>query len=134
MFFDTDCGGVAHNLAYLRFIEVARVGLAESMGMSLKEMGETRHYPAVIRTEIDYKHPAFLGDSLLVRGWLESLERARFWYAFEIVRPVDGQCLANSRQMLALVQMPEAKPLRLPGSWREHFAGKKETDYWQNGE
>ena len=23
MFFDTDCGGVVHNIAYLRFIEIA---------------------------------------------------------------------------------------------------------------
>jgi acyl-CoA thioesterase FadM len=29
MFFDTDCGGVVHNIAYLRFIEIARTLLAE---------------------------------------------------------------------------------------------------------
>ncbi|MEO6786418.1 MAG: hypothetical protein ABI318_09830 [Chthoniobacteraceae bacterium] len=29
MFFDTDCAGVVHNLAYLRMIETARTLLAE---------------------------------------------------------------------------------------------------------
>ena len=29
MFFDTDCGGVVHNIAYLRFIGTARTLLAE---------------------------------------------------------------------------------------------------------
>ena len=29
MFFDTDCGGVVHNIAYLRFVEIARTLLAE---------------------------------------------------------------------------------------------------------
>jgi len=29
MFFDTDCGGVVSNIAYLRFIEIARTRLAE---------------------------------------------------------------------------------------------------------
>ena len=33
MFFDTDCGGVVHNIAYLRFIEVARTLLAEKLGL-----------------------------------------------------------------------------------------------------
>ena len=38
MFFDTDLGGVVHNIAYLRFIETARTRLAAQLGMELKEM------------------------------------------------------------------------------------------------
>ena len=33
MFFDTDCGGVVSNIAYLRFIEIARTLLAEELGL-----------------------------------------------------------------------------------------------------
>ena len=46
MFFDTDCGGVVHNIAYLRFIEIARTLLAEQLGLRLKEMGATQKYPS----------------------------------------------------------------------------------------
>ena len=38
MFFDTDCGGVVHNLAYLRMIETCRTRLAALMGMDLRTM------------------------------------------------------------------------------------------------
>jgi acyl-CoA thioesterase FadM len=31
MFFDTDCGGVVHNIAYLRMIETARTRLATKL-------------------------------------------------------------------------------------------------------
>jgi YbgC/YbaW family acyl-CoA thioester hydrolase len=62
MFFDTDCGGVVHNLAYLRMIETARTRLAALLGMKLREMAQTHLYPVVVRTEIDYKKPAKLGD------------------------------------------------------------------------
>src|SRR5688500_3645362 len=86
MFFDTDCAAVVHNLAYLRFIETARTLLAEQLGMSLTEMARTSSYPVVVRTEIDYKRTAVLGDKLIVHGWLESLERMRFWCAFEVRR------------------------------------------------
>ena len=34
MFFDTDCGGVVHNIAYLRFVEIARTLLAEELGLA----------------------------------------------------------------------------------------------------
>ena len=58
MFFDTDCGGVVSNIAYLRFIEIARTLLAEELGLALTEMAENQRYPVVVRTEIDYRRPA----------------------------------------------------------------------------
>lgn len=117
MFFDTDCAAVVHNIAYLRFIEVARTLLAEELGLGLAQMAETQKYPVVVRTEIDYRRAAKLGDKLAVEGWLDRLERVRFWCAFKIVRPADDTLIAECRQMLAIIQMPEAKLLRVPDDW-----------------
>ena len=122
MFFDTDCAGVIHNLAYLRFIETARTQLGEQLGLGLSEMTRTQLFPVVVRIEIDYKRPGGLGDRLLVRGRLDKVERSRFWCAFEIARPADGALLVRSRQMLALVQLPSGRPQRLPKEWAERFA------------
>jgi len=117
MFFDTDCAAVVHNIAYLRFIEVARTLLAEELGLGLAQMADTQKYPVVVRTEIDYRRAAKLGDKLTVEGWLDRLERVRFWCGFKIVRPVDDTLIAECRQMLAIIQMPEAKLLRVPDDW-----------------
>ena len=105
MFFDTDCAAVVHNIAYLRFIEVARTHLAEKLGMGLREMAESKQYPVVVRTEIDYRKPAMLGDVLAVHGRLETVERTRFWCAFEIKRREDDAVIVTARQMLALIHM-----------------------------
>ncbi len=67
------------NIAYLRFIEIARTHLAEELGLRLAEMAEKQTYPVVVRTEIDYRHAAKLGDRLMIEGWLDQVERARFW-------------------------------------------------------
>lgn len=120
MFFDTDCGGVVSNIAYLRFIEVARTLLAEELGLSLAEMTQTQKYPVVVRTEIDYRRGAKLGDRLVVEGWLDQLERARFWCAFRITRPKDETVIAECRQLLALIELPAAKLLRLPEEWKKY--------------
>ena len=117
MFFDTDCAAVVHNIAYLRFIEVARTLLAEELGLGLAQMAETQKYPVVVRTEIDYRRAAKLGDRLVVEGRLDRLERVRFWCAFRIVRPADATLIAECRQMLAIIQMPEGKLLRVPDEW-----------------
>lgn len=120
MFFDTDCGGVVHNIAYLRFIEIARTLLAEQLGLALAEMARTQRYPVVVRTEIDYRKPAALADQLVIEGWLDRVERVRFWCGFQIVRPRDQVTIATCRQMLALIEMPEGKLLRLPDSWEKY--------------
>src|SRR4030081_3839159 len=95
MFFDTDCGGVVHNIAYLRFIEIARTLLAEKLGLALADMAKTQKYPVVVRTEIDYRRAAKLGDRLMIEGWLERLERVRFWCGFYISRPQDQLRIAE---------------------------------------
>ncbi len=122
MFFDTDCAAVVHNIAYLRFIEIARTLLADQLGMGLTGMAESGLYPVVVRTEIDYRKPARLGDKLVVHGRLEVVERMRFWVAFKVMRPADSALIAESRQMLAVIQMPAGKPARLPADWPARFA------------
>lgn len=117
MFYDTDCAGVVHNIAYLRFIEEARTIMAAEMGMPLRQMVETGLYPVVLRTEIDYRSPGRVGDRLLVRGGVCELGRVRFWVRFEVVRPEDNAVLVTCRQSLALIRMPGAKAERLPEAW-----------------
>jgi YbgC/YbaW family acyl-CoA thioester hydrolase len=120
MFFDTDCGGVVSNISYLRFIEVARTLLAEELGLALTQMAARQRYPVVVRTEIDYRRAAKLGDQLVIEAWLQRVERVRFWCGFQITRPADNVLIAQCRQMLALIEMPDGKLLRLPERWQEY--------------
>jgi len=119
MFFDTDCGGVVHNIAYLRMIETCRTRLAAKMGMNLLRMAERKVFPVVTRTEIDYRRPAKLGDWLLLEGRLGEVGKARFWCEFEMRREADGLLLVEARQALALVNVEDGRPLRLPSDWKD---------------
>ena len=113
MYFDTDAGGVVHNIAYLRFIETARTLLAIKMGMSFEEIERTSIHPVVVRTEIDYRKPARLGEHLSVDGHIAEVARVRFWVEFTVSRSSDGVVLVGCRQSLALVKMPEGRAVRV---------------------
>jgi len=113
MFFDTDCGGVVHNLAYLRMIETCRTRLAATLGMDLVGMTQSMLFPVLTRTEVDYRRPAKLGDWLEIRGWLGEVGSVRFWCEFEIRRESDWELMVTAKQALAVVKMPEGKPQRL---------------------
>lgn len=119
MYYDTDAGGVVHNTVYLRFIEYARTLLAIQLGMDFEEIRRTGIHPVVVRTEIDYKRPAILGDILKIRGRIGEVGGARFWVSFEVERPSDSALLVTCKQALALVQMPEGRALRLPKGFPE---------------
>jgi len=126
MFFDTDIGGVMHNIAYLRMVETCRTKLAtERMGMNLKQMADSGLFPVLLRTEIDYLAPATLGDKLIIKGRLERLEKVRFWCAFEMYAEGADKCLITCRQALAMVHMgvhgKTGRPQRLPQKWRERW-------------
>lgn len=120
-FFDTDCGGVVSNIAYLRFIEAARSKLIDSLGLKTAKMMETQQFPAVVRTEIDYRRPACLGDRLLIAAELENIESVRFRCGFTIRRPADGMTLIECRQTLALIQLPKGRPKRVPAEWQNKY-------------
>jgi len=114
MFFDTDVGGVVHNIAYLRFVETTRTLLAVKLGLDWKWMQEMSIFPVILKTEIDYHAPALVGDKLDVQVDLGEATGVRFWCHFKITRPADGALIVSGKQALAFVKTPEGKPLRLP--------------------
>ncbi|MBU6181405.1 MAG: acyl-CoA thioesterase [Verrucomicrobia bacterium] len=117
MYFDTDAGGVVHNIAYLRFIETARTLLAIQMGMSFEEIARTGIHPVVTRTEADYKRPAKLGEELRIEGRVTEWSGIRFWVEFDVLRAADSVLLVACRQALALVDVSTGKPVRLPAGF-----------------
>jgi acyl-CoA thioester hydrolase len=120
-YFDTDAGGVVHNVAYLRLVEIARTELAEALGWTIAEMNATNRVPVVARTEIDYLKPARLGDTLRIEGRLAKLEKIRFHLEFDLLRDADGVKLAQCRQTMVTVQLPGGRPQAVPQAWIEAF-------------
>lgn len=120
LFYDTDCGGVVSNIAYLRYVEKARVALFTALGMDLLSMSETQLFPVVIRTEIDYRLPARLGHEVTVSARLSSVDKVRATCDFCLtVTGADAvsRLAAVAKQVITLVQMPEGRPRRIPSEW-----------------
>jgi YbgC/YbaW family acyl-CoA thioester hydrolase len=121
-YFDTDAGGVVHNIAYLRMVEVARSQLAASLGWTLEEMNRTGLVAVVARTEIDYLRPARLGDKLIINAELSKLEKVRSYMTFEIVSATEpAKVFIRCVQTMVAVQLPGLRPQRVPAAWREAY-------------
>ena len=121
-YFDTDAGGVVHNIAYLRMVEIARSQLAASLGWTLEEMARTGLVAVVARTEIDYLKPARLGDKLAIDAELVGLEKVRMYMRFDIRSATSPDLLfVRCTQTMVTVQLPGGRPQRIPEAWREAY-------------
>ncbi len=121
-YFDTDAGGVVHNIAYLRMVEIARSQLAASLGWTLEQMNTTGLVPVVARTEIDYLKPARLGDKVNVMAELHRLEKVRMLMRFEITSATQpGLLFVRCLQTMVTVQLPSGRPQRVPKAWSDAY-------------
>ena len=118
-FFDTDAGGVVHNLTYLRWIEAARTDLAEILGWGIGEMVGGEHgCPVLTKTEVEYLRPAKLGERVQVISRLGEVGKVRFLVESE-VRGADGQVFCRAKQELVSVDLKTGKAKALREDWRK---------------
>jgi len=123
-FFDTDAGGVVHNLSYLRWIEAVRTDLAEKLGWGIGEMLEGEHgCPVLTKTEAEYLRPAKLGDRVRVVSRLGEVGKVRFVVESEVLGP-GGEVCCRTRQELASVVLATGKPRPLREDWRKMYSVK----------
>jgi acyl-CoA thioester hydrolase len=121
-FFDTDAGGVVHNLAYLRWIEAVRTDLAEKLGWGIGEMLDGEHgCPVLTKTEAEYLRPARLGDRVRVVSRLVEVGKVRFVVESEVLGK-GGEVYCRTRQELASLALATGKPRPLREDWRKLYS------------
>jgi YbgC/YbaW family acyl-CoA thioester hydrolase len=118
-FFDTDAGGVVHNLTYLRWIEAVRTDLAEILGWGIGDMvGGGHGCPVLTKTEVEYLRPAKLGERVQVISRLGEVGKVRFLVESE-VRGAEGQVFCRAKQELVSVDLKTGKAKALREDWRK---------------
>ncbi len=124
MYYDTDAGGIVHNLAYLRWVEECRTKMGRQLGLNLAGMAAEGRHLVLVRHEVDYHRPAFLADSIKVQACVERVEKSSLHFRFEVRRAEDDTLCVTVRQRLALVQMPKGRHCRIPAEWSDWVEGK----------
>ncbi|MGH9439780.1 MAG: acyl-CoA thioesterase, partial [Terriglobia bacterium] len=83
---DIDQIGHVNNVSYLRWVQDAAVAHWRAAAPAADQ---EKLLWVVLRHEIDYKQPAFLGDQLTARTWVGHATRLKFERHTEIVRTQD---------------------------------------------
>ncbi|MDD2689079.1 MAG: thioesterase family protein [Candidatus Omnitrophica bacterium] len=108
----TDCGGVVYYANYLKFLEEARTEFLAQRGISIGELAKEGTLFVVSRQEIDYKLPAFYGDTLEIDTRISDISPVRLIFDCEI-KNQNKQAVAKAKTILVCVDKtlrPKAIP------------------------
>jgi acyl-CoA thioester hydrolase len=76
----------------------------------------------VLRHEIDYLAPAFLGDGIVARTWIGSASRVRFERFTELLRAGDRTLLAKARTVWCPIDAQRHRPVAVSAEVRTRFS------------
>jgi acyl-CoA thioester hydrolase len=108
--------GVGHvnNIEYLRWLQNAAVAHSAAQGWPQQAYYQLGQGWVVRSHFIEYLHPAFVGDEIIVRTWVADMKRVTSLRRYELLRPADGKQLAVARTNWAFVNFTTHLPCRVP--------------------
>ena len=116
---DIDELGHVNNTVYVRWVQ--DVAVAHWRAAAPPEAQEALVW-VVARHEIDYKHPALLGDQILARTWVGPATRLAFERNTEILRVRDQRLLARARTVWVPIEPGTGRPCEVSPEVRERFS------------
>lgn len=119
-FRDTDAMGHVNNAVYMTFLEVARERYWRDV---MKIAAYTDCGLILARTEIDFRSPAFVGETLHVSLRVSRLGTTSFDFRYEVREPASGRLVAEAVSVQVMYDYETRRKRPLTGSERQAILG-----------
>ena len=111
-----------NNADYLKFIEAVSWAHSEHLGLSFADYQALDTALVVVRHELDYIAPAYLGDQLQLATWIVGYDqRNRVVRRFQLRRLAEGKTLLRAYTRFACVSLSRHRPKRLPDAFNRVY-------------
>jgi acyl-CoA thioester hydrolase len=107
-----DENGHVNNVAYVQWMQDIAVEHYESIGGIQAQGNEATWF--VREHRIEYLLPAFVGEEIEIRTWVENIRRVRSLRKYEFVRKSDGNILVKGETDWVFVEVMTGRPLPIP--------------------
>ena len=116
-----DFVGHVNNIIYIQWMENGRMKLLEAMNLPVTEIDSGEGIvPVLTETNISYKKPFFLHNSVKIELWVSKLNNASAIMEFRFFNENHELC-ATGWQKGLFINRQTMKPTRLTGRHREAF-------------
>jgi acyl-CoA thioester hydrolase len=107
-----DENGHVNNVAYVQWMQDVAVEHYASLGGIAAQGAEMTW--VVRQHRIEYLLPAFAGEEIEVRTWVESIRRVRSLRKYEFLRKSDGAVLVRGETDWVFVDSRSGRPVAIP--------------------
>ena len=120
-----DENGHVNNVAYVQWMQEIAVEHYASLG-GIEAQGSDATW-FVREHRIEYLRPAFVGEEIEIKTWVENIRRVRSLRKYEFVRRSDGQVLVKGETDWVFVDVRTGRPLPIPEEVSSVFSLSKES-------
>jgi acyl-CoA thioester hydrolase len=107
-----DENGHVNNVAYVQWMQNIAVEHYASIG-GIEAQGKNATW-VVREHKIEYFLPAFAGEEIEIKTWVENIRRVRSLRKYEFVRKSDGRVLVQGETDWVFVDVKTGRPLPIP--------------------
>ncbi len=116
---DTDCMGVVYHANYLKFLERGRTEYVGERLTGIDSYHDKGYFFMVHKMEIVFHSPGRLGDTLVIRTWIERTSRYRIVVKQIISKKGEPRDYLVTATVTLVAVSPEGKLLEIPREFHE---------------
>ena len=113
---DTDAGGVVYYANYLKYMERSRTEFLMDYGIDVAKYQEEDYFFAVIHVDVNYRHPARLGNIIEVTTEIIEMTNVTITLRHQIYK--ENALLVDAKVKVACINK-YGKPERLPEEFKK---------------
>lgn len=115
-----DVNGHVNNVQYVQWMQDAATEHATATGCAVA--AEAAGCAWFARSHhIEYKRPAYAGERIQTRTWVDAPRRSMSTRHYEFIRPADGALLAAGETVWVYVDIASGRPRSIPAEFETMF-------------
>jgi acyl-CoA thioester hydrolase len=123
---ETDKMGIVHHANYLVYCEEARNQFSRDIGATYADFEKSGLVLVVSEIEMRYLAPAYFGQEVVIRTWVEDFKSRRLSFGYEIANPADGTLHAKAVVHLICVNA-QGQVQRIPDTWKNLWGNSEDS-------
>jgi acyl-CoA thioester hydrolase len=115
---ETDAMGIVHHGSYIVYFEEGRSNYARQRGSDYAKFEKSGLYLTVTEVNARYHKPAYYGQLLVIRCWIEEMKSRGLTFNYEIINPSSRDLLvAGFSKHICITH--DGQVVMLPEEWRK---------------
>ena len=129
-YYETDQMGIIHHSNYIRWMESARIGWMQQLGIDYREMEQKGIISPVLEVSCQYKSMVHFGDIVVIEPRIEKYNGVRLELSYRMTDKETGELRTIGSSKHCFLN-EDGKPVSLKKECQEYdraFAGNGNTD------